>query len=231
MRLADEFAQNARYAVRGLRRAPGFASVAILTLALGIGANTAIFSVVYGVWLAPAPYAHADRLADFSMQQLSGHRFMGGTSYLNLADWKSQSRLVDAFGEHVYTHQVNIAGLGEAEEVIGHRVSANLFPLLGANPAIGRPLEAAADLGSGPRQALLAWSWWMRRFGGDPGIAGKQILVNGEPFTIAGVMPRGFEFPPMGSDTYRPVIWMSLSLPDARVADRGDRIPSTWWRA
>ena len=222
MRLAAEFVQDARYALRGLRRAPGFASVAILTLALGIGANTAIFSVLYGVWLAPAPYAHADRLADFSMQQLSGHRFMGGTSYLNLADWKSQTRLVDAFGAHQYTHWVNIAGLGEAEEAIGHRVSANLFALLGAHPALGRPIDAAADRAAGPRQALIAWSWWMRRFGGDPAIAGKQILVNGEPFTITGVMPRGFEFPPMGSDTYRPVIWMSLSLADARLADRGE---------
>ena len=221
MRLAEEFARDARYALRGMRRAPGFASVAILTLALGIGANTAIFSVLYGVWLAPAPYGHADRLVDFSMQQLAGHRFMGGTSYLNLSDWKSQTRLVDAFAAHVYTHQINIAGLGDAEEVIGHRVSANLFALLGAHPAIGRPLDAAADLATGPRQALLSWSWWMRRFGGDPAIAGRQILVEGEPFTIAGVMPRGFEFPPMGSETYRPVIWLSLSLTNTRIADRG----------
>ncbi|MDR3701055.1 MAG: ABC transporter permease [Candidatus Sulfopaludibacter sp.] len=221
MRLAEEFARDARYALRGMYRAPGFACVAILTLALGIGANTAIFSVLYGVWLAPAPYAHADRLADFTMQQLSGDRFSGGTSYLNLADWKSQTRLADAFGVHQYTHQVNITGLGEAEEAIGHRVSANLFALLGAHPAVGRPIEAAADLAAGPRQALIAWSWWMRRFGGDPAIAGKQVLVDGEPFTITGVMPRGFEFPPMGSDSYRPVIWMSLSLTDVQIADRG----------
>ncbi len=221
MQLAEEFARDAGYAFRGLRRAPGFASVAILTLALGIGANTAIFSVLYGVWLAPAPYAHPERLVDFSMQQVAGDRFSGGTSYLNLADWQRQSRLVDAFGAHVYTHQVNITGPGGAEEAIGHRVSANLFALLGARPAIGRPIDAAADRAAGPRQALIAWSWWMRRFGGNPGIAGKELFVDGEPFTIAGVMPRGFEFPPMGSDSYRPVIWMSLSLTDAQIADRG----------
>jgi putative ABC transport system permease protein len=221
MRLAAEFVQDARYAMRSMRRAPGFAAVAVLTLALGIGANTAIFSVLYGVWLSPAKYAHSERLVDFNMQQLSGHRFMGGTSYANLADWKAQTSTVEAFGVHRYAHEVNVTGSVAAEEVIGHRVSANLFGLLGASPVVGRPMEAGADRGAGPRQALIGYTWWKRRFGGDAGVVGRQIQVDGEAFTIAGVMPRGFEFPPMWSAAFRPVIWMSLNLPVEQERARG----------
>src|ERR1035441_9508590 len=159
MRLVEELVQDARYAMRSMRCAPGFTAVAVLTLALGIGANTAIFSVLYGVWLAPVPYADAGRLVDISTQQLSGHRFMGGTSYSDLADWKAQTSTVQAFGKH--------------------------------------------------------------RYGGDAGMVGKQILVDGEAFTIKGVMPRGFEFPPMGSAAFRPVIRMSLSLPVEQERARG----------
>jgi putative ABC transport system permease protein len=213
MRLLDELVQDARYAMRSMRRAPGFTAVAVLTLALGIGANTAIFSVLYGVWLSPPNYAQADRLVDVTMQQLSGHRFTGGTSYSNLADWKAQATTVEAFGIQRYARQVNVTGSEGAEEVIGHRVSANLFALLGARPAVGHPIEAGADRTSGPRQALIAYTWWKRRFGGDAGVVGRQIQVDDEAFTIAGVMPLGFEFPPMGSAEFRPVIWMSLNLP------------------
>ena len=222
MRLVAELFQDARYAMRSMRRAPGFTAVAVLTLALGIGANTAIFSVLYGVWLSPVKYAQARRLVDVSMQQLSGHRFSGGTSSPNLADWRAQTRTIEAFGAHRYAHQVNVTGNEGAEEVIGHRVSANLFGLLGVSPAVGYPMEAGADRSSGPRQALIGYTWWKRRFGGDVGVVGRQIQVNDETFTIAGVMPRGFEFPPMGSAAYRPVIWTSLNLPveQERARDR-----------
>jgi putative ABC transport system permease protein len=222
MRMVEELVQDARYAMRSMRRSPGFTGVGVLTLALGIGANTAIFSVLYGVWLSPAKYAQADRLADFSTQQLSGRRFVGGASCPDLADWKAQASTVEAFGLHRYAHEVNFAGSEGAEEVIGHRVSANLFGLLGASPAIGRPIEMASDRSSGPRQALIGYTWWKRRFGGDAGVVGKQVQVDDEAFTIAGVMPQGFEFPPMGSASYRPVIWMSLNLPveQERARDR-----------
>jgi putative ABC transport system permease protein len=213
MRFVEEFLQDAHYAMRSMRRGPGFTAVAVLTLALGIGANAAMFSVLYGVWLSPAKYAHADRLVDLTMQQLSGHRFTGGTSFLNLADWKTQASTIEAFGAHRYTHHLNITGLEGAEEVIGHRVSANLFGLLGVSPAVGRLMEPEANRSTGPRQALLGYAWWRRRFGGDAGVVGRQIQVDGEAFTVAGVMPEGFEFPPMGSAAFRPVIWISLNLP------------------
>lgn len=220
MRLLEEFVQDARCAMRSMRRTPGFTAVAALTLALGIGANTAIFSVLYGVWLSPARYAQAERLVDVSRQQLTGRRFMGGTSYSDLADWRAQTRTVEDFGVHRYAHQVNISGEQGAEEVIGHRVSANLFGLLAARPAVGHPLDADADRSGGPRQALISYTWWMRRFGGDARVAGKKIQVNDEVFTITGVMPQGFEFPPMGSAEYRPVIWMSLNVPTEQERSR-----------
>jgi putative ABC transport system permease protein len=204
-----------------MRRAPEFTAVAVLTLALGIGANTAVFSVLYGVWFAPAKYAHADRLVDINMQQFSGHRFTGGTSYLNLADWRAQASSFESFGIHRYTHEVNVTGSEGAEEVIGHRVSANLFKLLGANPAIGHSLEQASDRTGGPRQILIGYRWWKRRFGGDAGIVGRRMQVDDEVYTIAGVMPHGFEFPPMGSPAYRPVLWMSLNLPADQEFARG----------
>src|ERR1039457_3880873 len=93
MWLVDGFVQDARYALRSMRRTPGFTAVAVLTLALGIGANTAIFSVLYGVWLSPAKYAQAARLVDFSTLQLSGRRFVGGASCPDLADWKAQTSM------------------------------------------------------------------------------------------------------------------------------------------
>ncbi len=114
MPLVEEFVQDARFAMRSMHRAPGFTAVAVLTLALGIGANTTIFSVLYGVWLSPAKYAQAERLVDLSTQQLSGRRFMGGASCPDLADWKAQTSTVESFGVHRYAHQVNVARLASA---------------------------------------------------------------------------------------------------------------------
>ena len=220
MGLLADFIQDARCAMRGMRRTSGFTAVALLTLALGIGANTAIFSVLYGVWLAPPNYPGAYRLVDISRQQLAGRRFLGGTSYPDLADWQAETKTIQEFGVHRYMHQVNVAGEQGAEEVIGHRVSANLFGLMGVRPALGHPLEAGADRGAGPREALISYTWWKRRFGGDARVAGKQIRVNDEVFTIAGVMPQGFEFPPMGGTEYRPAIWMSLNAPAEQERSR-----------
>lgn len=220
MRLLEDLVQDARCAVRSMRRSPRFAAVAVFTLALGLGANTAIFSVLYGVWLSPAKYAQAERLVDVSRQQLTGRRFMGGASYSDLAGWKAQAQTIEDFAVHRYTHQVNISGDGGAEEVIGHRVSANLFGLLGAHPILGHAIDSEADRSAGPRQALVGYAWWKRRFGCDPGAVGKKIQVNDQTFTISGVMPKGFEFPPMSSAEYRPVIWMSLNLPAEQERSR-----------
>jgi putative ABC transport system permease protein len=217
--LLEDLAQDIRYAVRNMRRARGFTIAAVATLAVGIGANTAIYSVLYGVWLAPPKYVESGRLAAIGMQQTGG-RSTGGSSYANVSDWKRQAASVESFGMHRYAHNVNVSGQEGAEEVVGHRVSANLFGLLGVRPIAGQALDAEADRAAGPRQALISYSWWQRRYGGDRGAVGRRIRVDDEPFTIAGVMPEGFDFPPMASDAYRPVLWMSLNLTPEQERDR-----------
>ncbi|MBS1873695.1 MAG: ABC transporter permease [Acidobacteria bacterium] len=219
MRALSDLAQDARWAIRGMRRTPGFTAVALVTLALGIGANTAVFSVLYGVWLSPPAYPRPQGLVDVSGQQRSGHRFLRGASHRELSEWRSQTKTLQDFGVHRYVRSVNISGEPGAEEATAHRVSSNLFDLLGARPALGSPLDSAADRAAGPRQVLIGYDWWRRRFGADPGVLGRNIRVDGEAFAIAGVMPQGFEFPPMSSASYRPVLWMSLNATPLEVSD------------
>jgi putative ABC transport system permease protein len=226
MKLWSEVWQDARYALRGMRRTPGFAAVAILTMALGIGANTAVFSVLYGVSLAPARYAHSEQLVDISLQQLSGHRFRRGTSAPNLADWRAQASSIQEFAVHRYRHQLNVTGKEGPEEVVGHRVSANMFPMLGVGPVAGHHMDAAADRAAGPRQAYIDNAWWRRRYGGDAGIVGRQIRVDDQEFTVVGVMPDGFVFPPLSTASYRPVIWLSMNLPAEEENSREARVLS-----
>lgn len=159
-------------------------------------------------------------MVDVSTQQLAGRKFLRGASYPDLVDWNTETKTVQDFGVRRYTHEVNISGEQGAEEVIGHRVSANLFWSPGVRPALGHSLDTEADRSAGPQQALISCAWWRRRFGGDVGVVGKEIRVNDESFTIAGVMPRGFEFPPMSSAEYRPVIWMSLNVPPEQERSR-----------
>ncbi len=211
-RWADELRQDLRYTIRTLRRSPAFALTAVLSLALGIGANTAVFSLLYSTCLAPLPYRQPDRLIDVSMLEESGHRFDAGTSLPNLADWRAQSQSFDGFAAHRPERFVSLTGAGEAEEVQAWRLSADLLPLLGVQPIVGRGFVAAEDRSGGPRSALLSYGLWQSRFGGSPDVLGKNVFVDGEAYQIAGVMPRQFAFPPrMGA--MNPVIWLTLNLP------------------
>jgi len=212
-----------RYAGRMMRRAPGFAAVAILTLALGIGANTAIFSVIHGVWLSPAHYPGGDRLVDISMKQLTGRRFERGASWADLQDWKHRVHAFADFGLHRYNFETNVTGAGDAEELVTHRVSSNLLSVLGVAPVLGHGFTPDNDTASGPRSALIAYGYWQRRFGGDPAAIGKTIAMNGEPFTITGVMPPEFQFPPAAGADWNPVIWLSLNLPPDQLRQRDYR--------
>lgn len=132
-----------RYALRTLRRNPGFTAATVLTLALGIGVNTAMFSVLYGTCLAPLPYRDPERLVDVSMMHIrmtavTGRRLEAGTSWLNLSEWQSQSHLFDGLAAHEPEFYVNLTGQGEAEEVQARRLSAGVLRLLGVAPALGR---------------------------------------------------------------------------------------------
>jgi putative ABC transport system permease protein len=218
----EELSRDLPYGVRTLGRTPGFTAVAVLTLALGIGANAAIFSVLYGVWLAPAPYPSGERLVDISMKELTGDRFERGISFPDLADWKAQSTSFEGFGLYQYDHETNVTVGGQAEQLVTHRVSANLFQVLGVSPVLGRGFSGDEDTASGPRSVLIGYGYWLRRFGGDPGVVGQRITVDGEVYTITGVMPAGFEFPTTAAE-WSPVLWRSMNLPPNRIAARDYR--------
>jgi predicted permease len=184
--------QDVRYAARRLARTPGFTLVALVTLALGIGANTAIFSVVHGVLLRALPFQDPDRLFFVWSQHTSTDRYP--LQLPEFCDYRDQNRTLEsvaAFGNW----NPNLTGDGPAERVGGLRVSGNLFETLGVQAAVGRPLAAADDTPGQEKVVVIAYGLWQRRFGGDPAIVGRPLILNGEPFTLVGVMPREFFFP------------------------------------
>lgn len=180
-----------RLGLRNLRSRPLFTLIGALTLGLGIGANTTIFSLVDGVLLRPLPFAKPDRLVLVS--QFSEEAGKLPASYPNYADWRAGSRTFADMA--AYTGAVANVGAREPERLKGARVTSGLFHLLGAQPALGRTFSAAEDTPSGERVVVLSHGLWLRSFGGDPGILGHQVTLDGEPHTVVGVMPGGFEFP------------------------------------
>lgn len=183
-----------RQALRALGRAPGLTVAAVVSLALGIGANTAIFSVTSALLLRPLPYANADRLV------ILWNRSPG----LNIAeDWFSTAQYFDIRTRHTgFDHlaialgaNANLTGDGEPIRVGTIRVSSNLLPMLGATPVVGRLFEPAEDLPGAPPTAILSHGLWTRRFGQDAGIAGRVLTINGQPYTVAGVLPQTFSLP------------------------------------
>jgi predicted permease len=188
----ESLVQDVRYAARRLARTPGFTLVALVTLALGIGANTAIFSVVHGVLLRPLPFQDPDRLYMVWARHTSTDRYP--LQLPEFCDYRDQNKTLEsvaAFGNW----NPNLTGDGPAERVGGLRVSGNFFTTLGVPAAVGRTLAAADDTPGQEKVVVLAHGLWQRRFGGDPAIVGRPLTLNGEPFTVVGVMPREFFFP------------------------------------
>lgn len=219
LRWFDDFTRDAKYAFRSLRRAPAFAAVVTLTVALGTGANTAVFTVLYNTLLAPLPYSDPNRLVEVKMVQAKERGLESGTSMPNLLDWIAQSNSFEGLAVHRPQFFTNLSGRGEAEEVHAWRVSARMFPLLGVPPEFGRWFVLDEDSAAGPRSALISHQLLQNRFGGDSDIVGKEIFVDGEAFKIVGVMPSRFEFPPL-IGTWKPLLWLSLNLPLDKAADR-----------
>jgi putative ABC transport system permease protein len=194
IRLVEELRQDLRYGVRMLKTNPGFTLVAVLTLALGIGANSAVFSVVNAALLRPLPYAEPERLVMVwgNFQRLNMTRL--GVSAPEFVDYKNQNEVfaeVAAFQPATF----NLTGSDEPERLSGARVSASIFPLLGTAPLVGRTLLAEEDAPGHARAAVLSRRLWERRFGSDPALVGKSIKLDGESYTVVGVMPQGFQFP------------------------------------
>jgi predicted permease len=199
----EQFVADLRYALRSLRKRPGFAVVTVLTLALGIGANTAIFSIVNAVLLRPLPFPNPDRLVSvFSVNPLVGDGAPRSSAPADYKEWRDHSRTL----EHLAAYTGGGAALrfGERpENVVVTRVTANFFDALGVRPMLGRPFEAADDLTSADK-IILSHRWWQSRFSGDMDIVGRTIPAATGSVTVVGVMPPDFKFP------NNPELWIPI---------------------
>jgi predicted permease len=185
------FWQDIRYGLRMLAKSPGFTAVAVITLALGIGANTAIFSVVNGVLLNPLPYAEPDRLVALYSRTPDSPRW--SISYPNFLDWVHDNRSFSALAAY-RGDDFNLTGMGEPERLPAEMVSASLFPLLGVKPVIGRLFRPEEDqLGAAP-VVLISGGLWKRKFGSAPDAVGKSLTLNGTVYTVVGVIPADFHY-------------------------------------
>ena len=190
----ERWAQDLRYGGRTLRRSPGFTVVAVLTLALGIGANTAIFSLVDGILLAPLPYSQADQLVSVSGTYPRG-------AFAAMRE-QVRSMNVAAYSEG---HEFNLTGQGEPTRLTGTMVSAELFSLLGARPERGRTFYPGEDVAGRDDDVVLSHGLWQQRFGGDPSIVGRSIEVEGVSRQVIGVMPADFRFPSPKTELWLPL--------------------------
>ena len=209
------FLDDIRFGARMLRKSPSFTAIAILTLALGIGANTAIFSAVNSVLLRPLAYRTPDRLAMLwnDNRRLGLHEDL--TSYANFADWKSQSRVFEDMAAFSETG-ADVTGVDVPYEVFGWRVGSHLFSILGVSPAIGRTFTGEEEQLGHNHVVVLSDGLWRERMGADPNAIGKKLLMDGDPFVIVGVMPASFQFPDK-----RTQIWTPLAVKDETKANRG----------
>jgi putative ABC transport system permease protein len=185
--------QDLRHATRTLRKQPAFTLAAVLTLALGIGANTAIFSIVNTVLLQPLPYPDSSRLF-VVYEQRPAPALRVRFSAENFLDLQREQRAFEALGGYIGSG-FTLTGRGEAEFVMGQTISAELLDVLDVQPMLGRRFRADENEGGRDHVMLLSHGLWQRRYGGDPGIVGQTITANGKPYTVIGVMPAAFEFP------------------------------------
>jgi len=204
VRFIDTLLQDIRFGLRMLAKNPGFTVVAVMTLALGIGANTAIFSVVNSVLLRPLPYKDPDRLVmlfekdkTLRVDVLQPYRTgLMSTSVPGLLDWRARRDVFDEVGAYYwFPSRFVITGAREPEEVFGGKVTANLFDVLGVQPILGRSFLPGEDRPGENDKVLLGYGFWRRRFNSDPGIVGKSAAISGRAYTVVGVMPPGLEFP------------------------------------
>ena len=203
--LLNTLAHDLRYGVRLTRRTPGFAVAAMLTIALGIGATTAMFSVVYGVVLKPLPYGEAERLVNIWTTSPKRGLARAYVGMANVYDFRARNHVFEDIAALRAVANFNLTGQGEPERLNGSRVSANLFPVLRVTPLIGRTFTEDEDEIGHEHVALLGYGLWQRRFGGDPSIVGRTISLNGELHEVVGVMRRDFAFPTRDFEIYTPL--------------------------
>lgn len=207
--------KDIRYGIRGLLKRPGFTVIALITLALGIGANTAIFSVVNAVLLRPLPYQKPEELV-IVWEDATFAGFPHNTpAPANYVDWKTQNQ---SFADMAASNETsfNLTGDGEPERVSAYAVSANFFPLLGVQPLLGRSFTPDEDRPGGTKAVVLSYGLWQSRYGGDRNILNREILLDGEKHAVVGVMPASFQF--FAKDVR---VWVPMALTQEDWANRG----------
>jgi len=202
--------QDIRHGIRTMMRAPLFTIVTIAVLALGIGANTAIFSVVDAVLLRPLAYRDSDQLVTILM---NGDNPVSVANYI---DWRDQSRSFSTMGAADYWSP-NLTGIDSPEHIYGLKVTQNLLPMLGIDPLFGRLFVEGEDKEGADREVILSYKLWQRRFSSDPSVLGKQILLDGNAYVVVGVMPRGFQFAPFWANAE---LWVPNAF-GSRIHNRG----------
>jgi putative ABC transport system permease protein len=218
--LLETLWQDLCYGARMLAKKPGFSVIVVLTLALGVGANTAIFSVVNAVLLRPLPFADADELVAVGQNDSRDRSRLSQFSFRNFADFRDQSQSFERLAAY-YNTNLTLTGEREAVRLRGTVVTADLFTLLRVAPALGRtflPEEDAAGGGPRGRPALLSWESWQQHFGGDASAVGRAVDFNQTRFTIVGVMPAGFSFPLQSQPTE---VWISTAVDNERPVNEG----------
>ncbi|HWG88459.1 MAG TPA: ABC transporter permease, partial [Candidatus Acidoferrales bacterium] len=208
--------QDVRYALRGLLKSPAFAAIAVLTLALGISANTALFTVVHGVLLNPLPYPHADQLVAVYGKAPGVDR--APASYLNFLDWQRENQSFSSLA--MYRNQdYNLTGSSQGERLSGYMVSADFFSTLEANPVAGRTFRADDDHTGAAPVVVLSGGFWKRKFGSSPDVMGKSLVLNGKSYTVIGVVPADFTFYGQARDVYTAIgQWNDPSFRDRRIS-------------
>ena len=209
-----------RFAARMLRKAPGFAAIAVLTLALGIGANTAIFSVVYAGLIRSLPYAQPKTLVSLGQEreQQGEGSDASRVSYPDLIDWRAQTKAFRSIAGYTGDSFI-LRGAGEPQLIQAAQVTANFFGTLGVGPIMGRDFAAGEEIASGPKVALISYGFWRTRFNGDPQAVGKTIQLDTNTVDVIGVLPKDFHFGPVRNAE----VWVPLHVPQEMLTRRNLR--------
>jgi predicted permease len=208
-RWLENILRDLRYGTRVLRQNPGFTVVAILTMALGIGANTAIFSVVYAALLRPLPYYQPGRIVTIGETRSQAHLAdseVSDSSYPDYIDWTKQATTFDSLAGYE-VDQFNYAGAGNPEVLEGGQVTANFFATLGVKMALGRDFLPGEDVANGPKVAIVSYAFWQQRLGANPSVVGQTLRLDAQSYTLTGVLPKNFEFAPENS----PPVWVPIN--------------------
>ena len=210
----ESILQDLRFAVRSFSKSPGFTAAVLTTLALGIGASTAIFSMLNGILLRPLPFPEPDRL--LFINELNPRGNMMSVSWPNYQDWRARVHTMDLAISR--TNAFTLTGEDKAQRIVGRRVSAEFFSVLGIRPAIGRDFVAGDDRAGAAPAAILSDGFWRRRFAGDAAVVGRTITLDAAPFTIVGVLPRQFKY----LQDYDVFVAMGPFAADAALLERGN---------